>query len=386
MKRSSISHKSNGSIVFVLAIIFSVFLLFISFTHNKDIRSLAASAFASPRKTSGPQSIGRDEEEETITSVLDCDLYTGKWVFDNQSRPLYREEECEFNARLMLERLRGKRLMFVGDSLNRNQWESMMCLVQSVVPEGKKSMNRTGPLFVFRAEDYNATIEFYWAPFLVPSNADNPMSHSVLDRIIMADSISEHAKHWKDVDFLIFNTYMWWMRRLTMKVLRGSFDGGATEYDEIDRWAVYRRVLRTWATWVEGNVDPNLTRVFFNNMSPTHMRSTDWNNPDGIKCAFETTPIPSTTGHIDVGTDEDMVGTAARVTRSMKVPVTFLNITTLSEYRKDAHTSLSTAVQGQPLTPEQKSDPQTFADCVHWCLPGVPDTWNELLYAHIISR
>ncbi|CAI5995910.1 unnamed protein product [Closterium sp. NIES-65] len=23
-------------------------------------------------------------------------------------------------------------------------------------------------------------------------------------------------------------------------------------------------------------------------------------------------------------------------------------------------------------------------DCVHWCLPGVPDTWNELLYAELI--
>lgn len=57
-----------------------------------------------------------------------------------------------FNARLMLEKLRGKRLMFVGDSLNRNQWESMVCLLQSVIPPGKKSVNRVGSLSVFRAE------------------------------------------------------------------------------------------------------------------------------------------------------------------------------------------------------------------------------------------
>ncbi|KAM0902155.1 hypothetical protein ACQ4PT_019484 [Festuca glaucescens] len=25
-------------------------------------------------------------------------------------------------------------------------------------------------------------------------------------------------------------------------------------------------------------------------------------------------------------------------------------------------------------------------DCSHWCLPGVPDTWNELLYALFMRR
>ncbi len=57
-----------------------------------------------------------------------------------------------FKARLLLEKLRGKRLMFVGDSLNRNQWESMVCLVQSAVPAGRKSLKKSGSLSVFRVE------------------------------------------------------------------------------------------------------------------------------------------------------------------------------------------------------------------------------------------
>jgi len=42
--------------------------------------------------------------------------------------------------------------MFVGDSLNRNQWESMICLVQYVIPQSKKSLNKTGSLSIFRIE------------------------------------------------------------------------------------------------------------------------------------------------------------------------------------------------------------------------------------------
>lgn len=60
--------------------------------------------------------------------------------------------ELRFRAKLLAEKLRNKRLMFVGDSLNRNQWESMVCLVQSVADPGRKSLIKTGSLSIFRLE------------------------------------------------------------------------------------------------------------------------------------------------------------------------------------------------------------------------------------------
>lgn len=89
---------------------------------------------------------------------------------------------------------------------------------------------------------------------------------------------------------------------------------------------------------------------------------------------------------LDVGTDKRLHYIVRNVTKSMKVPVHIINITTMSEYRKDAHTSIYTTRQGQLLTVEQQQNPAVYADCIHWCLPGLPDIWNELLYTHIVSQ
>ncbi|WVZ68324.1 hypothetical protein U9M48_017280 [Paspalum notatum var. saurae] len=348
-----------------------------------------------------------------------CDLSKGRWVFDNASYPLYREEECEFltsqvtcmkngrrddtyqkwrwqpkdctmprfDAKLFMERLRGKRMMFVGDSLNRNQWESMVCLAQAASPPGKKYVSWEGQRIVYHAWTFNATIEFYWAPFLVESNSDDPKIHSIQHRIIKADAIGSHAEHWRGVDYLVFNTYIWWMNTLNMKVMR---PGGQSweEHDEVVRIEAYRKVLTTWANWVNDNVDPARTSVFFMSMSPLHISPQVWGNPDGIRCAKETMPLLKWHGPLWLGMDWDMFHEAKNVSRkeSPRVPITFLDITTMSERRKDGHTSVYTIRQGKVLGPEEQADPGTYADCIHWCLPGVPDIWNLMIYTRIMSR
>ncbi|KAH7514645.1 protein trichome birefringence-like 3 isoform X1 [Ziziphus jujuba] len=375
------------------------------------------------RKDSIFKSNDRISNEKTDALLIDdrfdfdpeeCTVGNGKWVFNRSIKPLYTDRSCpyldrqvscamngrpdsnythwewqpedcilpRFDPELALKKLRGKRLLFVGDSLQRGQWQSFVCLVESIIPEDKKSMKRGRIHCVFKAKEYNATIEFYWAPFLVESNSDVQIIGDPKKRILKVDSVAKHAKHWIGVDILVFNTYVWWMSGLKIKSLWGSFANGEEGYEELDAAVAYRIGLKTWANWVDSTINPNTTRVFFTTMSPTHQRSADWNNKEGIKCYNETGPVRKK-GHWGTGSDKRIMKAVSDVVEKMKVPVTVLNVTQISEYRVDAHSSVYTESGGKLLTEEQKADPLHHADCIHWCLPGVPDTWNQIFLANL---
>ncbi|KAK8949858.1 hypothetical protein KSP40_PGU010604 [Platanthera guangdongensis] len=394
------------------------FILFIAFLYGEDF----ACVIRRPILDSEIQDYSASNEKDELPAAVpfsvdrgkrDCDLFEGEWIYDEEGRPQYEEEECpyiqpqltcqshgrpdsayqhlrwqprrcylpSFNASLMLEKLRDKRMMYVGDSLNRGQFVSMICLLHRIIPESAKSMETFDSLTVFRVKDYNATIEFYWAPFLVESNSDNAVIHRVSDRIVRARSINKHARHWKGADIIVFNTYIWWMTGQKMKILRGSFDSDTNNIVEMETEDAYKLALRRAVKWVEKNMNPNKTRVFFTSMSPSHEMSAGWGGePDG-NCYNETTPIKNL-NYWGRSTSKGIMRATLEVFERSKTPITLINITQLSEYRKDAHTSIYKK-QWSPLTKEQLANPRSYADCVHWCLPGLQDTWNELLYAKL---
>lgn len=54
---------------------------------------------------------------------------------------------CRFNGLEFARRMRGRSVMFVGDSLGRNQWESLVCLIASGLPSSSPTqLSRGSPL------------------------------------------------------------------------------------------------------------------------------------------------------------------------------------------------------------------------------------------------
>ena len=49
---------------------------------------------------------------------------------------------CRFDGIGFLSKWRGKKIMFVGDSLSLNMWESLSCMIRASVPSAKNSFVR----------------------------------------------------------------------------------------------------------------------------------------------------------------------------------------------------------------------------------------------------
>lgn len=49
---------------------------------------------------------------------------------------------CRFSGADFLARWRGKKIMFVGDSLSLNMWESLACMIHAAVPTAKTTFSK----------------------------------------------------------------------------------------------------------------------------------------------------------------------------------------------------------------------------------------------------
>ncbi|GAB2285725.1 Protein pmr5 [Dionaea muscipula] len=337
-----------------------------------------------------------------------CNLFMGSWVHDDSYIPMYQPTDCplmdpEFNCQFygrpdsdylkyrwkpdacdlprfngvdLLMKMRGKKLMFVGDSLGRNQWESLICMISAVLARTSPThMTIADPLSTLKFLEYGVEISFYRAPYLVDIDVLQGT------RILNLDNISSNANAWRGVDVLSFNTGHWWTHKGSLQGW-DYMESQGTVYQDMDRLAALDKGLRTWANWVDAHVNGSRTRVFFQSVSPTHYNPSEWSSgalSTAKNCYGETEPASGT--DFTVGESfMDQMRVVDAVIKDMTSPVYLLDITLLSAMRKDGHPSIYSG----DLTPGQRANPDRSADCSHWCLPGLPDTWNQLLYTALL--
>ncbi|CAN6834589.1 unnamed protein product [Brassica oleracea] len=318
----------------------------------------------------------------------ECNLFQGSWVFD-ASYPFYDSSTCpfidgefdclkfgrpdrqflkyswqpdsctipRFDGQAFLNKWRGKRVMFVGDSLSQNMWESLGCTIHASVPYTKTTFIKRTPVSSMIFQEYGVTIYLYRTPYLVDITKEG------VGRVLNLGTIEGGADVWKDMDILVFNSWHWWLHKGVELQGWDYIRNGSSLIRDMDRLDAFNKGLTTWAQWVDQNVNISQTRVFFQGISPTHYVGKEWNEPRN-NCNGQMQPL---SGSTYPGGSLPAASIVSRVLSSMKKPVYLLDITTLSQLRKDAHPSTYGAAGG--------------SDCSHWCLPGLPDTWNQLLYA-----
>ncbi|GAU41153.1 hypothetical protein TSUD_190530 [Trifolium subterraneum] len=200
-------------------------------------------------------------------------------------------------------------------------------------------------------EDYNCSVDFVASPFLVRESTFKGKNGSFETlRLDLMDHTTTSEDYYQE---------------------------GNHVHPRLKALDAYMRALTTWAKWVDRKVNANHTQVFFRGYSVTHFWGGQWNS--GGQCHKETEPIYNETY---LQKYPSKMRALDHVMQNMKTKVVYMNISRLTDYRKDGHPSV---YRKDYKTAMKQNLSSLYEDCSHWCLPGVPDTWNELLYVSLLK-
>ncbi|KQK00092.1 protein trichome birefringence-like 14 isoform X3 [Brachypodium distachyon] len=360
---------------------------------------------------------------ENFRTGQDCNYGKGKWVADNK-RPLYSGKECsrwlslvwacrrmdrtdfsyesyrwqpngceipDFSGQNFLKRMRHKTLAFVGDSLGRQQFQSMMCIATGGKhsPEVEdvsrkyglvKAPNAFSPAggSAYRFPSTNTTILFYWSatlselqPLQNTTSSARTKKKTTTSYALHLDRPAEFLKqHLHSFDALVLNTGHHWSRQKFIRNHWELYDGGKPVIRKGKAAANFftdarNAKLHNIARWLDAELlrRPGM-KVFLRTMSPDHFVDGGWDT--GGRCE-DTAPL---SGGSEVSGDRSGDLAAEHAVNGTRVKL--LDVTAISRLRSEGHISNhSVGAQREKY------------DCLHWCLPGVPDLWNELLFAQI---
>ncbi|MBA0564185.1 hypothetical protein Golob_009140, partial [Gossypium lobatum] len=346
---------------------------------------------------------------------LGCDLYNGKWFYDPQG-PSYTNNSCpiitqmqncqgngrpdkeyenwrwkpskcdlpRFDAKKFLELMRGKTLAFIGDSVARNQMESMVEVPQN---RGNKRMQR------WHFVSTSVMIVRLWSSWLVRETTEKidfaPEGVTKLHLDAPDDKLMEFIPNF---DVIVISSGHWFAKQ-SVYVLNNEIVGGQLwwpngsppmKVNNVDAFGIsVGTILSAILT------HPNYTGLtIVRSFSPDHYEGGAWNT--GGSCTGKEKPLAIgelvENGFTNIMHEKQVSGFERAVKKATsKSKLRLMDITEVFSYRHDGHPGPYRNPDPNKITkrgPDGKPPPQ---DCLHWCMPGPIDTWNELVL-EIIRR
>lgn len=351
----------------------------------------------------------------------DCDLYHGKWIHDSTG-PLYTNNSCpvltqmqncqgngrpdkdyenwrwkpsqcdlpRFDPKQFLELMRGKTIAFIGDSVGRNQMESMLCILWQVeVPKnrGNKKMQR----YYFRST--STMIIRIWSSWLVHQTPEAfDFAPAGVTKLHLDAPDEGFMEYITGFDVIVLSSGHWFAKQ-SVYILNNEIVGGQLWWPDrsrkkkVDNIKAFGISVETILTAM--GTHPNYTGLtIVRSYSPDHYEGGAWNT--GGSCTGKERPAEEgelvENGFTNTMHEKQVSGFDRAVKKKTNNSTMILmDITEVFSYRHDGHPGPYRSPDPNKITkrgPDGRPPPQ---DCLHWCMPGPVDTWNELAF-EIIRR
>ncbi|XP_058068232.1 protein trichome birefringence-like 19 [Magnolia sinica] len=299
----------------------------------------------------------------------DTDFLKWRWKPNGCDLPI-------FNPAHFLELVRGKSMAFVGDSVARNQMQSLICLLSTVEYPKDHSYTPDDKFKNLLYNSYNFTLASFWSPYLVRTEEADPTVNQPagLTNLYLDKFDKKWTAEIEQFDYVIISAGHWFFHPLIL------YEGGhivgchsCSQKNINDRTTSYgyRKALRTAFRAIIGH-DRSDRMVFLRTFSPAHYENGVWNK--GGKCGW-TKPLKSHETRLE-GSNKGLYMAqlkefkiAKKKWRKRGLKFRLIDTTKAMLMRPDGHPDQ----YGHPI------DDHAYHDCVHWCLPGPIDAWNDFL-------
>ncbi|KAL1220726.1 Protein trichome birefringence-like 25 [Cardamine amara subsp. amara] len=393
-----------------------------------DVRTSPESLPADPSDltavTQAPVSVDSPVNITTIASQnvsTKCDIFIGNWVPD-PSGPVYTNVSCRhiqdhqnclkngrpdanyllwrwqprdcdlprFNPEKFLDKMRNKWLAFIGDSISRNHVQSLICILSQVEEVEEIYHDKEYRSKIWRFLSHNFTLSVIWSPFLVKAETfENMNGVSFSDIQLHLDKLDhDWTDQYINFDYVIISGGKWFLKTSIFHenntVTGCHYCQGKNNLTELGYLYSYRKALQLVLNFV---AEPkHKAQVLFRTTTPDHFENGEWNS--GGFCN-RTMPFKESEGemkNVDVSMRdielEEFHKTAQEGSNSN---IGLLDTTSMSLLRPDGH-------PGPYRYPnpfdgvKNKELNQIQNDCLHWCLPGPIDSWNDLMVELMLNR